>query len=522
VRPRSAYCRAALLGAAATLLCSCTLLGAPPAAADYQANITALSRIDANSPAALDSRLEYADFLIDQDPDPCGQRLDLAQSQLDIVARNPATQVVFPRGWARTAGLEYRIHRGRAQCKATPSVRARELRSAIEATQRAVALYRDAFDYSSMAVAQFNVAATYQELGQTADAIAALEAAIQMDREFGLRDDAQDNYQSLLTWMKQPADAAQVAQRMSDFPSRSITLKFAWSSSDATVTIDDTHAKLVDGTVLHAQVSRRFERRIRFQTDGWVVYQAASGPAPEFGVWPRESQGGDGPLGVFAPSLVRIPAFQLTPAGDFAGVEGVTDLDTFAATLAADAQAQIRAQAPAGSRVPRLMAQAVQATKTVFAPDVIEDEVAENYELETAMWIGATLQQGMHYQLVAPLELQGVRNVFIDHSLDFTFTREVPCPGDVSKRCAELIVRATPLEEELQQAFARLSSSATQPLRYASSTALRIVVDPQTLKPYLRDTQRYWYATLGKDVPSGVVLESERSVVESVYRYVAP
>jgi tetratricopeptide (TPR) repeat protein len=494
----------------------------PPVAADYQANIAALSRLDANSPATLDSRLDYADFLIEQDPGPCGQRLDLAQSQLDSVTRNPATQVVFPRGWARTAALEYRIHRGRALCNAAPTVRAQELHSAITATQRAVALYREAFDYSSMAVAQFNVAVTYQELGQTADAIAALQTAIQIDREFGLRADAQDNYRSLLTWMKEPADAEQVAQRMSDFPSRSITLKFAWSPSDATVTIDDTHAKLVDDTVLQTHISPQLERRVRSQTDGWVVYYAASDGPVDFGVWPRESPGGDGPVGVFAPTLVRLPAFELSPAGDFEGVEGVTNLDAFAATLTADAQAQIRERAPAGPRVPQLLDQAVRAAKTVFTPDVIEDEVAEDYELETAMWIGATLQQGAHYQLIAPLELRGTRDLFIDHSLDFSFTREVPCPGAVAKQCAELIVRATPLEEALRQAFSQLPSSAAGPLRYSSSTAVRIVIDPKTLQPYLRDTQRYWYATLGKDVPSGVVLESERSVIQSVYHYVAP
>jgi len=514
LRQRAACCRAAL-AVAASLLCACAHV---PVAADFQANIAALSRLDTNSPAALDSRLEYADFLIAQDPGPCGPRLDLAQSQLDMVARNPATQVLFPRGWARTTALKYRIHRGRADCNATPPVRVQELRSAIAATQRAVTLYREAFDYPSMAVAQFNVAATYQELGQTADAITALETAIQIDREFGLRDDAQDNYESLLTWMKEPADSVQVAQRMRDFPSRSITLKFAWSSSDATVTIDDTHAKLVNATVLHTQVSRRFERRVRPQTNGWVVSYAASGAAPEFGVWPREGQGDDGPMGVFAPTPARIPTFQLSHSGDFAGV---MDLAAFASSLTADAQAAIRAHAPAGSRVPRLMDQAVQAAHTIFAPNVVADEAAENYELETAMWIGATLQQGVHYQLVAPLALRGIHNIFVDNALDFSFTRELPCPGDVAKQCAELIIRATPLEDALQQAFAHLHSSAG-PLRYSSSTAVRMVVDPQTLQPYLRDTQRYWYATLGKHVPSDVFIESERSVVQSAYRQVAP
>ena len=123
-------------------------------------------------------------------------------------------------------------------------------------------------------------------------------------------------------------------------------------------------------------------------------------------MWPREATGSGGPLGVFAPTLVQIPTFELTHDGDF---EAVDDLAAFATTTTSDAQTAIRERAPPGPRTRTLLDEALHAADTAFAPDVIENEVAENYELETAMWIGATLQQGMHYDLSPPSPCRAYR-----------------------------------------------------------------------------------------------------------------
>ena len=480
-----------------------------PDTAQFLATISDSEHTDPNSPAALDARLEYADFLVALGPAACGQRLDLAQSQLDFVAANPASQVIFPDGSARAANLEYRIHLGRASCTTDPAVRARESQAALEAAQLAVRLNRAAFDYPAMAVAQFNVAATYQSQRNDTDAIRALETAIAMDREFGLSDDARDNYALLLGWRKQPSGPEQVSQQMHDFPNRSTTLKFAWAASAATVAITRSNAGVADSKLMHTEGSRVFERQVRAQGGGWAVSYVASSGTNDFGVWPRE-QYADGPPAVFRPTMLQFPNIQVTSAGEF---QSVSDLAGFATHVISDAESEIRADGSNQGRARQLIGAAVQAAKIDFAPQVIAQNVAANYALETAMWIGATLQQGIHYQLVAPLVLAGIPYATVNHRLDFVFTREVPCPSVPSAQpCVELVVHATPDGQPLQEAL------GSHVLEYSSSVAVRIITDPQTLQPYLRDTRRFWYMTLGQKTPEVKMLQSDRSLLTTTYQ----
>ena len=445
-----------------------------------------------------------------------GQRLDLAQLQVDTVTGNPVTEVVFPGGWGRPADLQYRIHHARAACDPASADRGHDLQSALEAAQRAVQLYRDGLDYRSMAVMQYNVAVTHQALGEGAVALAALEGAIAMDREFGLRADAEDNYGLLLKWRKEPAGTDAVAQRMADFPHRSTTLKFAWSASESTMTLDISHASAIGGKVLHAKGSFAFERRIRAGNDGWVISCAPVGIQTDPGPWPQETEGADGPLGTFRPTLLQFPTLEISSSGDFKAAD---DLIAFAAGVTHEAQDAIRAQAPAGKRTQALMNLAASGAQIEFAPQVIANEVSETYALETAMWIGATLKQGVSYQLTAPLALPGIAHVIVEHQLDFSFTRELPCtPEPAAQSCVELVVRATPLEQPLEAVLTSFKLPQGAALHYASSISMRLILDPQTLKPYLRDTHRYWDLTVGKEVPNDVLMESDHSEFKFNYR----
>jgi tetratricopeptide (TPR) repeat protein len=510
--------------AACGLACSCADVSipataptptAPGSAADFQTTIAGLDKYEPNSPATLAARLDFAAFLLADSSRPCGQRLDLAQLQADTVSSNPVTEVLFPGGWDRPADLQYHVHHDRAACDAAPD-RVHELQSALAAAQRAVQLYRNALDYRSMAVMQYNVAVTYQALGDSTDALGALAEAIAMDREFGLRTDAQDNYALLLKWRKEPAGADQVARRMADFPNRTTQLKFAWSAGDAAIALDVSHASIIKGRLLHASSSLAFERHIRAAADGWVVSCTPIGSQADLGPWPRETEGSAGPLGTFRPTLLQFPTIELTGDGDFKAAD---DLVAFAARVNHDAQAAIRAHAPAGTRTQGLMNQAAYAAQIEFGPTVIANEVSETYGLETAMWIGATLKQGVSYELTVPLSLPGIAHVIVDHRVDFTFTRELPCPRDSAARsCVELVVRATPLEQPLQEVLSSFQLPQGAALHYSASISMRLIVDPQTLKPYLRDTRRYWYGTVGRQLPNDVLMESDRSEFKFTYQ----
>jgi hypothetical protein len=95
----------------------------------------------------------------------------------------------------------------------------------------------------------------------------------------------------------------------------------------------------------------------------------------------------------------------------------------------------------------------------------------------------------------------------------------VPCtPADVIARCVELIVQATPEPDPLQQALSAARIDDGEVLHYAAVTSTRLIVDPLTLRPYRRETHRYWYVTLGRQTPREVLMHSDRSVIS----YAAP
>ena len=217
----------------------------PKSAADMKATDfeTAIGRPEASdpqSPEALNVRLDYADFLSEPAASDCQQRLAAAQAQLDAVAAQPAHNILLRMAPARMAGNEYKIHLARATCIGSPPLKS-ELQQALAAAQLAVTLYRDALDNASAVVMQFNVAALYRELGDMDHANSALQSAIAMDRDYGFRDDAEDDTRLLLAWQGKSATESDVAALMKDFPARTADFKFHWSDIDADVAVRSRH-----------------------------------------------------------------------------------------------------------------------------------------------------------------------------------------------------------------------------------------------------------------------------------------
>ena len=130
---------------------------------------------DPQSPDTLDLRLGIAEFLAKSEGGDCRRRLDNAKNQLDA-ARASQAVIALPFALAREASVDYQIHLGRASCDGNTVSRDQELRAAVESADHAVSLYRDEFDAVSMVTMQFNVGATYHELGDDTAAAAALQS----------------------------------------------------------------------------------------------------------------------------------------------------------------------------------------------------------------------------------------------------------------------------------------------------------------------------------------------------------
>ena len=195
-------------------------------AKQFATAIEGSSALDAQSPDTLNTRLAYANFLTKLESGDCRAHLDEAQNQLDAAKASRGLAVVLPAGLARIAQVEYQLHSARASCGA--GVRDQELHAALQSAQRAVELYRDEFDAVSMVTMQFNVSIAYHNLGDTTAAAAALRTTLDLDREYGFADDAEDNYRLLLS-EDQAAGSGQIDALMKDFPERSATLSFGWS-----------------------------------------------------------------------------------------------------------------------------------------------------------------------------------------------------------------------------------------------------------------------------------------------------
>ena len=488
-------------------------------AKQFAAAIDSFNALDPQSPDALSTRLGYARFLTKFEGSDCHARLDEAQGQLDVATASRALAVVIPSGLALVADIEYQLHLARASCGAGASVRDQELHAALEAAQRAVDLYRDAFDAVSMATMQFNVAVTYHNLGDGAAALAALRTTLDLDREYGFADDAEDNYQLLLQWNNEGTDSEKIAALMKDFPERSATLSFGWAESDSTLTWQSDISQLAGTDFVHLQGSRTAQRHVRKRWDTWVVSHELEQPHFKFEALPAGEALAQPLANSLAGMLAHFHDFRLRRNGDFE--QGRADIRfAFHARAAAKALGRDLSALDLNSKVDRstpLTRRLAAAVGDELSPVVLETQTAEDYNLEAGTWIGATLEQGVWYDMTAGLFLPLAPRVFMAHKIQFTYSRSVPCvPGAAEFSCIEIVLRAVPDPDVLKadlDTLARSSHVASGHLpRLWSVTTMRLVTDPATLRTYSRETRWHAYWSDGVSGPEQSLFESEKTL----------
>ncbi|HEY2104396.1 MAG TPA: hypothetical protein VGH29_01345, partial [Candidatus Binataceae bacterium] len=505
---------AGLLGLAACAPDTPPAATLPPAGtADFEATIARLEARDPESPESLNARLEYADFLSGSDGGDCGKRLDTAEAQLDAISVRPALGVVLALGPAKLQSAEYKIHAARADCD--PGRRQDELKDALEAARDSAGLYRDALEYQSAAIMQFNAAATEHDLGDVPAAIHALEAAIAMDRDYGFRGDAEDNIRLLQHWRGEDESDARIAELMKDFPARSAEFKFHWSSTDADVAVAATDTSLVHGKIIRSQATIGLKRQIRPAHTGWTVSSEPGNSHYEVGAWPADTKKLEWTMLYFLTSaLLLTPSIQVSSNGDF---NSVPNSKAFGANLADEVSARISAEIGGSA------SENSRGLSAAFSPDFIESSAAQDYGIRTATWIGAKLDQGRWYQMSAPLYLPSLAlgHYIVRHNVSFAFTRELPCGAGSDRRCVEIAVHATPDADDLKQVIAEVAHDLKLPpsqlLHYWSQTDLRLVIDPETLLTYVCDIKQSWYGALSGPGEGDPIIESVRTVSTSTY-----
>lgn len=469
--------------------------------------VTRLAKTDPNSPAALQARLEYADSLVQQGGSDCLQRLYDAQVQLDAVAASPALSIVLPLGPARLAGIEYEAHAARASCLSDARTRESELRAALAAAERSVTLYRDALDYASMAIMQFNVGFTERALGHPDAAIAALQSAIRMDQEYGLRDDAEDNERTLASWTGQVPVAQRAEHAVPPPPARSVSLTFAWHDCDAKVHIEVSLRALVNGQLAHTSATRTAVRHIvpylYPSPEGWLVSYERSPIAAGAVTGATQPDLMESLAIPLTQALLELPEMQVDAHGE---LQRLLDTSGLVTRLQRTAQSLVLEHSPAGSRLSWRLRRRL---REGLSAGVLAEQVGEAYSLETAAWIGSTFEQGEWYQSSAMLALPGMAQEGAVSNVEMAYTRDVDCePGATGRHCVEIVVHATPVTAALRDLRSQLIDD------YWSSTDVRVVVDPGTLLPYVQDTRRHWYIVRSSHDRESV---AERTLVTFTY-----
>jgi tetratricopeptide (TPR) repeat protein len=511
----------AILGSVPASWCSANPTEVPPGDdADRQALVTAidaLNAIDPQSPETLDARLQYADFLAKAESEDCRTRLDTAQNQLDLVRASPALSLALPWGPARQADLEYQIHFARADCGGSAAVREQELRAALDSARRAVDLYRDALDAVSMATMQFNTSLVYRSLGDNDAAVAALQATLAMDREYGFVDDAEENYRLLLEWNGQASGPDEVAARMQDFPDRSTTLHFAWFEGIAEVALETDYSQLANGRNLHLHSVQRAQRKVQKGLQSWVVSYQPGETHHDLDTPPTEEPS----IAEFANSLARMVLqfhdFRVGRNGDFYENKSGFKFETRVNADVKSLKRELASKSDGTKPLARGIDEAVGAT---LRPGVLEYVVAEDYNLQVGTWIDATLEQGVWYDMAAPLSVPLAPNLFVEHKIQFAYTRLVPCTADATETaCAEIVLRATPdpaaIKSILEYVARRDRLPPGQVPRLWSVTYMRLVTDPATLVPYTLDARRHSYWSLGAKDPNQSLTGFEKTVFVS-------
>ena len=402
------------------------------------------------------------------------------------------TPLVVKAARGRVPVVGFYLEMARARCSADATKTA-ALNSALKDARDAVAGYRALFMYEPMAIMQFNVAQTLHDLGDDAQAARELQAAIETDRTFGFKADAEENFRTLNEWQKKQITDADVSAFSAAIAPRSVTLKFGWTPAKVVASTSFDNATFEGGAVRHTKFSLPVTGTIKPEKDD-LVYEVKIGE-PKLDASNLGSDVEKKLVGLMARILGNLPSAVVSKTGEF---KEVRDLDAFAKRMNDEIDKAVKDAVPEkDARYPAVKAAIDQELRPYATPENLLGKMQQGYSLETGIWSGATMEQNGWVTLPLTLSMNGTPQGFIEHTVKAAFTRRVPCgTGMPAEGCVELVLEAVPTRKAVEDVTQKLQDANQGRLDYAAATRMRLVVDPQTLVPYENETLRYTYLAL--------------------------
>jgi tetratricopeptide (TPR) repeat protein len=477
--------------------------------------IARAGKIDQKHPAFLSAQLDYAQVLArNTDVDACATRLPEAEAHYKIVRESPVAELVLAGGRGRIPVVGYYLEMARSRCTADAAQKTAALTAALKYARDGVAGYRAVFIYQPMVIMQFNVAQVLRDLGDQAQAIKELEAAIEMDRMFGFKTDAEENYRTLKEWQGAAVADADVATFIAGFAPRSATLKFGWKPTkvDASATFDN--ATYEGGAAKHTRFTMPMTGALKADKEDFLYEMKVGNPTID-----ETTLGSDMEkkiIALMARILSKLPAGEISKTGDF---KGARDVEAFAKQMSKEIDDALAAALPATDpRYPAIKEAVDQGLRPYATPENLVRKIQEDFSLETGIWNGATLEQNAWITLPLTLSMNGTPQGVIEHQVEVVLARWLPCAvGKPADSCIELLLEAVPATKAVEDVASKLVAADQGKLDYAAQTRLRLVVDPATLIPYESEVLRYTYLALANKNQRAVKIAADRAVV--TYRY---
>jgi hypothetical protein len=424
------------------------------------------------------------------------------------------TPLVHKGARGRVPVVGYYVEMARARCTADAAQKTAAVNAALAFAREAVAGYRAAFMYEPMVIMQFNVAQAHLELGDKAKAIMELQAAIELDRIYGFKADAEENFRTLNQWQEKEVTDAEVTAFSAAFAPKSVTLKFGWKptkvESDATF---DT-ATFDGGAIKHAKFSLPMTGTIKAGKDNLIYEVKVGEPKMESSALGSDVE--SKLVRLMTRVLAKVPAAEISMTGEF---QSARDIEGFATQMSQEIDKAIADTVPATDpRYPGVKAAMDSELKPYATAENLLGKIQQGYSLETGIWTDATLEQNAWVSLPLTLSMNGTPQGFIEHTVEAVFARRLPCAAGLpADGCVELLIEAVPTAKAVEDVATKLKDANQGNLDYAAATRMRLVVDPATLVPYENETLRYTYLALANKGQRALKITSEQSKV--TYRY---
>jgi hypothetical protein len=507
---------------AAALLGSSTLLSAqepsPPSFEEQskvlEDEIARAGKIDQKHPDFLAAQLDYAQLLArNTSAGNCDTRLPAAESHFKIASESLVTPLVLKVAGGRVPVVGYYLEMARSRCSAD-APQAAALQAALKYARAAVAGYRALFLYEPMTIMQFNVAQSLHDIGDEAQAEKELQAAIDLDRTFGFKADAEENFRTLSEWQKKEITDADVSAFSASIAPRSVTLKFGWKPAKVEATTTFDNASYEGGAIRHTKFSVPMTGTIKAEKDD-LVYEVKPG-APKLDASNLGSDAEKKLVDLMARVFGRLPVAVISKNGTF---KEVRDIDAFAKQMNADIDKAVTQAVPESDpRHAAVKSATDEELRPLATPDNLVARIQQAYSLETGIWSAATLEQNSWVRLPLTLSMNGTPQGYLEHAVEAVFSRRVPCAAGLPPEgCVELVIEAVPTPKAVAEVAQKLQDANQGRLDYAAATRMRLVVDPDTLVPYENETLRYTYLALANKGQRAVKIATEQSV--NVYKY---